>query len=454
MSLSFNTTGVRYRREPFGGLVYNKVKGYTIEVNHTTQLFLELVAETSMDVQAATHALASHFNVPVARVRDDFEHVIMRLAEFNVLIEARDGQPGATARREPVEVLLDPFPEQVVQNGLNVPEVLHLAITAKCPMRCPACYVDAGTPSGREIPTSEIFTLVDIMDRERVFQLGLGGGEALVHPDLVDIIARATSRDITVAITTSGVNLTPEMASDFKQAGIKQVQISHDGVSKEVFEQTRSKGSFEIAKEAIKNLKHAGIEFGFNVLVTPSVLKELPALVRYAESEGAVELILLRPKPSGRQDQDGWFEKNKLSFDHQAWLIRFLSHLHTRLRIRTDTSFCQLYYFVDPKRLQDNGVFGCTAARRFCSISSDGSMFPCSHFFQFPEFNGGRCIELMDNWRNAPAFERFRTYETGLEDPCKTCSIMPYCKGCRKVAVHETGSFHGLDPYCLKMDPR
>lgn len=444
-------SGSRYRREPFGGILYNSVRGYTIEVNKTTQTFLELLG-AGMKVDGAMMELSGHFKMSEADIKRDFKPVIDNLVQFGILVEPRSEQQDQRVDRDAVSRALDmSFPRQLVKNSLNAPEVIHLAITGKCPLKCPACYVDAGVALDSELSTHDIVRFIDIMDDNSVFQLGLGGGEALVHPDIVEITSHATRKGITVAITTSGVNLTTEMAIALKQAGIKQIQISHDGFSKEIFEQTRSPGSFNIAKQAINTLKKNAIDFGFNVLVTPSVLRELPQLVKYAEEIGAVELILLRPKPSGRHGQETWFETNKLTAAHQAWLTNFLGTLHTTLRIRTDTSFCMLYHFLDAKDLYAAGVFGCTAARRFCSIAADGSMFPCSHFFQFPEYNGGSCLNLMENWQKSPAFDSFRSIDDNIDEPCRSCTNMNVCKGCRKVAVHETGSFTGIDPYCHKI---
>nr|MDO8108745.1 radical SAM protein [Candidatus Sigynarchaeota archaeon] len=451
----YNSRSIKFRREPFGGLVYNSVKGYTVEINRTAELFIELL-DAGLTIPAAFGALASHFQLDVPSIKHDFEPVVQRFAKFEIVVPAAHSTGPAitsgSARERADQVFSTDFPRQIVKNSLNIPEVLHLAITGSCPLHCPACYVDAGNPHAEEIKTPDVLRLVDIMEANKIFQLGLGGGEALVHPDLIEIVGHATKKGITVAITTSGVNLDLDMARKLKDAGIKQIQVSHDGFSPAVFEQTRSPGSFKIAKKAIANLKQAGVEFGFNVLLTPAVLRELPQLVRYAEEVGAVELILLRPKPSGRDDQKDWFSTNKLTAAHQAGLINFLSHLNTTLRIRTDTSFCMLYHFMDPGELYLSGVFGCTAARRFCSINADGSMFPCSHFFKYPEYNGGSCMQLIENWQTAPAFDSFRSIEDHLDEPCRSCQNMPVCKGCRKVALLESGCFNGVDPYCIKME--
>ena len=167
--------------------------------------------------------------------------------------------------------------------------------------------------------------------------------------------------------------------------------------------------------------------------------------------EGAIELILLRPKPSGRAEELDWFNENKLTIPHQNYLKKLLRRVRTSLKIRTDTSFCLLYSDLNPEVLYQQGVFGCTGAKRFCSINSDGSMFPCSHFFHFPEFNGGSCLNLIDNWQNSKAFITFRNTLENLEEPCGLCENLKICKGCRKVALAESHELNGLDPYCTKV---
>jgi len=439
---------IKFRREPFGGLIYNPKLGYTLEINKSAQLLLELLS-AFIPLSRVQNIFSSYYKVDFKEIKNDFMRIIKMFIKYGILI---NGKCEDILNKIDVDKILHkPWPSQIVQNGLNIPEVIHLAITEECPLNCPGCYVDAGSPLKKELSTREILKFIDILEKHKIFQLGIGGGEALVRGDLLEIVSYTINKGITVAITTSGINLTQSMAEKLKLAGISQIQISHDGFSKKVFEETRSIGSYKIAKVAIKNLKSAGIEFGLNVLVTPNVLKELVKLITYAEEIGAVEIILLRPKPSGRKDKENWFEKNKLTTQHLMHLIKILSHLKTNLRIRTDTSFCLLYYNLNTKFLYSKGIFGCTGASRFCSINSDGSMFPCSHFFQYPEYNGGNCLKLIENWQNSKVFKSFREFRSSVAEPCFTCNNLRVCGGCRKIALLESGSFLGVDPYCLKI---
>lgn len=446
--LTFNPE-IRFRREPFGGILYNPDIGHTIEVNRSTQLFTELVS-SGPSASRALLLLSDYFKVDISVLQRDFIPIIDHFITYGVL--------GNFTRRRNDErsiqnehVLKMDFPRQVVKNGLNVPEEIHLAITSQCALNCPGCYARSESKlTSRDMATAEIHHLIDVMDAHSIFHLGIGGGEPLLRDDLVEVCKYASQKRITTSVTTSGMNISDRLARGLRDAGIKQIQISHDGNSRSTFEQTRGIGSYSMAKVAIQTLQRNKIPFGFNVLVTPRVLKELQQLVTYAESTGAVELILLRPKPPGEEKMQSWYQENNLTPTHLQTLFDFLTHVDTKLRIRTDTSFSLLYHTLSASELYQQGVFGCSAGRRFCSIRSDGKMYPCSFFFTDSNYASGNCDGLIDNWQNSRTFDSFRSLDEKIDEPCLSCVNLAVCKGCRKIALYETDSFYGFDTGCIK----
>ena len=102
--------------------------------------------------------------------------------------------------------------------------------------------------------------------------LGLTGGEPLLNPDLIDIVAHA-SPDMAVKIFTTGVGLTPRLARDLAEAGLFSVAVSLDHWEAARHDASRRyEGAFEAALEAISIFKQVP---GLHVSVSSVLSREI-----------------------------------------------------------------------------------------------------------------------------------------------------------------------------------
>lgn len=117
---------------------------------------------------------------------------------------------------------------------------LRISLTEKCNLRCQYCMPEEGvplTPKAKLLTTEEILTLARLFVKEGVDKIRLTGGEPLIRPDVVDIVAQLHRLEglRTIGVTTNGINLARLLPS-LQKAGLSAINISLDTLVPAKFE--------------------------------------------------------------------------------------------------------------------------------------------------------------------------------------------------------------------------
>lgn len=334
---------------------------------------------------------------------------------------------------------------EVPLHAWSAPEALHLSLTDHCDQRCAGCFFSnpkPGRQADRWMPWALFSRVINEAAEHRVFQIALGGGEPLSHPQLIDMVTEITRRGLVASLTSNGNLLTQELAFRLRQAGLGQFQISLNGVSEAVHCQTRP--NFAQALAAIATCQQQGLRWGLNVLVTRQNFLQLEELLRFAQQQGAWSVNLLRPKPA--LQGGNWLTASLTGPEENHQLQQLLRRWQKKARflLTTDSSFA----FLRQGSLRDwqrAGIQGCGAGRQILSIGVDGRISPCSHVPLGEE--GGSFMQI---WRQSQILQRFRELENHLQGLCARCELKSVCRGCRALVLHQTGHFEGADGGCPK----
>ena len=138
---------------------------------------------------------------------------------------------------------------------------LRMSVTEKCSFRCRYCMPAEGvqlTPKEKLVTTEEMMRLGRIFIEAGVNKIRLTGGEALVHPEITDIVKTLGSFTKpgsepepllkTLTLTSNGLVLARHLPS-FWEYGMKSVNISLDTLQEDKFETfTRRKGFKQVWK--------------------------------------------------------------------------------------------------------------------------------------------------------------------------------------------------------------
>lgn len=143
------------------------------------------------------------------------------------------------------------------------PLMVHVLASYVCNSKCKNCpFTETNTnirkryrEMGAEFIPSEIFKMVaDECGKFKSFMRITGGGEPLIHPDLIDLIIYAKSAGAGVGIITNGSLLFPEKSDKLLAANADAIEISVDAADKETYSKIRRGLDWDVLMSNIKHL--------------------------------------------------------------------------------------------------------------------------------------------------------------------------------------------------------
>ncbi|HBE76213.1 MAG TPA: radical SAM protein [Firmicutes bacterium] len=171
------------------------------------------------------------------------------------------------------------------------PELADISISNHCSKGCEFCYRDS-TPNQSFMSVKQYEFVLDSLHSNQwgnVFQVALGGGEPLEHPDFETIIQKTVQRGIVVNFTTNGINLDKARA-EFLKGKIGALALSVHSLA-------------DLQSEKIKLLKEAGVRTNLHFVLDNQSLDEATGILAGSfnqELQNIDGLIFLTYKPKGR----------------------------------------------------------------------------------------------------------------------------------------------------------
>lgn len=187
---------------------------------------------------------------------------------------------------------------------------LRVSLTDRCNLRCTYCMPPEGLdwmPSDDLLTHDELVRLVRIgVERLGISSVRLTGGEPLLRPDLVQIVAAIADLRPrpTIALTTNGIGLAGRV-DGLRSAGLDRINISLDTLDPDRFRTLTRRRRHADVLDGIRAAKAAGLApVKINAVLMRGINDdEAPALVDWAGREG-VELRFIEQMPLDAQH--GW----------------------------------------------------------------------------------------------------------------------------------------------------
>jgi hypothetical protein len=155
----------------------------------------------------------------------------------------------------------------------------------------------------------------DLKDWLGPFTLNIAGGEPFTRKDIFEIINYSAKKGIEVSITTNGHLINKEIANKILESGLKNLNISLDGITSKTHDYIRNKkGCFRKVIKAVNYLNQpnrkmclviATVFMGYN-------LKEIIPLVNWVEKNN-LNGIIFQPLYNnfGRNYDPYWYKQNE-----------------------------------------------------------------------------------------------------------------------------------------------
>ncbi|XP_036763061.2 molybdenum cofactor biosynthesis protein 1 isoform X7 [Manis pentadactyla] len=175
----------------------------------------------------------------------------------------RPGEELSQGRRQFLREHAAPFSAFLTDSFGRQHSYLRMSLTERCNLRCQYCMPEEGvplTPKADLLTTEEILTLARLFVKEGIDKIRLTGGEPLIRPDVVDIVARLHQLEglRTIGITTNGINLA-RLLPQLQKGGLSAINISLDTLVPAKFEFIARRKGFHKVMEGI----HRAIELGY-----------------------------------------------------------------------------------------------------------------------------------------------------------------------------------------------
>jgi len=289
---------------------------------------------------------------------------------------------------------------------------LRISLTDRCNLRCSYCMPPEGLPW---LPRPQLLTDDEVVRLARIAveqlgvrQIRLTGGEPLLRPGLVDIVAALAqlSPRPELALTTNGIGLA-RLAEPLHAAGLDRVNVSLDTLQPERFERLAHRRRLPDVLAGIAAAADAGMTpVKINTVLLRDINEdEAPDLLDFALAHG-YELRFIEQMPLDAQHE--WRREDMVTADE------ILAWLSTRHRMGADDrvrgSAPAQTWLVDggPARV---GIIA-SVTRPFCGdcdrtrLTADGQVRSC--LFSRDEADlrgllrsGASDAELAEAWRVA-----------------------------------------------------
>jgi len=174
----------------------------------------------------------------------------------------------------------------------SLPLYLHYGVTHRCNLRCRMCQIWTTARREDELDLPRIQSMAGLFGRLGTSVVSLGGGEAVLRPDLPDIIHAFASQGMEVRVLTNGVWDNPaELFAPCFAKGLRHISISLDTVKPQLQDDIcQQPGAWNKAMRSLEYFaarldRRRGIGI-INSVISRHNFKELPALEELARSYG------------------------------------------------------------------------------------------------------------------------------------------------------------------------
>jgi cyclic pyranopterin phosphate synthase len=169
---------------------------------------------------------------------------------------------------------------------------IRVSLTDRCNLRCTYCMPHdfaAWMPTEDLLTTDELMTILEVGIDAGIDEVRLTGGEPLLRPDIVEIVARINSlpKPPKLSLTTNGIRLAA-LAQPLKDAGLERVNVSLDTLSAERFKSMTYRDRFDDVLKGLKAARDADLTpIKINTVLMPGVNDdEAVGLLKWALDEG------------------------------------------------------------------------------------------------------------------------------------------------------------------------
>jgi MoaA/NifB/PqqE/SkfB family radical SAM enzyme len=184
---------------------------------------------------------------------------------------------------------------------LGAPLYVAWQITNECNLACLHCIEESGPGKAfkDELDETMVFDVMKQLMDGGVPYLSFSGGEPMVHPLFFEMVEYVCDRGAQLKVETNGHFLSEANCQRMKDLGVKAVQVSLDGATRDSFNKMRVRGEFNTVIEGMKQLRDADLDIEINYSPTRFNVDEIGRAVDLAHHLGAASFYTGRTMYTG-----------------------------------------------------------------------------------------------------------------------------------------------------------
>ncbi|MDO8526812.1 MAG: radical SAM protein [Deltaproteobacteria bacterium] len=276
------------------------------------------------------------------------------------------------------------------------PHLVNLEFTKLCNAKCFFCHCWQVESPG------ELQDYGPVIKRFRPVVCSVSGGEPLLRKNFDELLAGIRPWCHFLMIITNGALLNEETAARLRKAGVDQITISLDYLSKKHDEVRKIEGLYEHISKIVPLLVSKGYKICFNSIIMESNTDQIVPLALKAKEWGAdISFSSFCTLKANEESEMVRKEKFKALKDVVAEL---------KILKRKNKNIKNSDYYLDHvvPYFQEGGIKGCKAGHTFIQITPDGYV--------------QRCAEM-------PRMEHYSTYWTTNVDRTLCTKCWYGCRG-------------------------
>ncbi len=190
-----------------------------------------------------------------------------------------------------------------------------IEINEECNLNCPVCFAESGSDKKNSRSMEEIELMMDtlVKGEELADVLQISGGEPTIHPQILDILALAKTKNILhLMLNTNGVKIAGDKSFVAELAKFMpgfEIYLQLDSFKEDALKNLRGVDLSKVRRKALDNLEEAGIATTLVMTVKKGVNDdEVGAVLDHALEYECVRGVTFQPlQDAGRNEG---FDKN------------------------------------------------------------------------------------------------------------------------------------------------
>lgn len=329
------------------------------------------------------------------------------------------------------------------------PVKIDFLITKYCNLACKHCFENSSPKlSTSKTTIDDIIKLFNDIDLMNVQTVKITGGEPFTYPYIEELIKQIAQYRFECIILTNAMLIDTRSMEVMAKNNIK-LGISLDGITPEVHDYLRGKGSFNILMKQLSLLKEYGVKFSITTSLTQKNFRDIAAISNFVlNTLNARRLFINQLKPLGRAKQNDGIFISQIEYKEVVKEIDELTKVYgDRIVLSDDNIEVDNYVTSD-----NNPALVCAAGNTSLSIDEALNVFPCIYGNDFAEYCIGNLKDasLMELWKSSK-WDNYRG-KIKLNDikGCSSCTFSSTCavKTCRLKPVYEGRDFFSHVSYC------